>query len=140
MHHTKAGNFYTKARTGLAGSVFFLTLFLIFDLSAAPDDLQQIEIRLGDYRFTPAEVRLVAGQPAALKLVNTDGMTPHNFTISFDGDREDIDVDVIAGDSVEVRLGPLPAGTYTFYCDKKLPFMKGHRAKGMEGSLIVTAE
>ncbi len=125
---------------GPAISVFVLTLFLIFDPAVAEDDLQQFEIKLGDYGFKPAEVRLAAGQPAALTLINTDGMTPHNFTIRFAGDREDIDVDVIAGDSVEVRLDPLPAGTYTFYCDKKLPFMKSHRAKGMEGSLIVSAE
>jgi plastocyanin len=140
MHHAMAGNFPAKTGRGLAGSFFVLMLFLFFDAAAGQGDLQQIEIKLGDHRFTPAEIRLVAGQPAALTLVNTDGMTPHNFKLEFSGDRADIDVDVSAGDSVEVRLDPLPAGTYTFYCDKKLPFMKSHRAKGMEGSLIVTAE
>jgi plastocyanin len=103
-------------------------------------DTQVIEIELGDHRFTPAEVHIAANQPAVLKLVNTDGMTPHNFTLETAGDKTDINVDVSAGDAVEVRLGPMQAGTYTFYCDKKLPFMKSHRDKGMEGSLIVTAE
>lgn len=140
MHHAKAGNLPAKTGRRLAGSVFVLILLLFAGSAAGQGDLQQIEIKLGDHRFTPAEIRLAAGQPAALTLVNTDGMTPHNFTLEFAGDRADIDVDVIAGDSVEVRLDPLPSGTYTFYCDKKLPFMKSHRAKGMEGSLIVTGE
>ena len=106
----------------------------------AGEDPTIIEIRMGDYRFTPAEVQLVANQPAVLRLINTDGMTPHNFRLNTGGQAANIDIDISAGDSVEVKLDPVPEGEYTFYCDKKLPFMKSHREKGMEGRLIVTTE
>lgn len=125
----------------LAQGLLAPALFLVFSLAGpARADDQSIEIELGDYRFSPSEVQLVAGQPAVLKLINTDGMTPHNFTLQSAGDTDDIDVNVAAGDVVEVRLGPLAAGSYTFFCDKKLPFMKSHRARGMEGRLVVTEE
>ena len=29
------------------------------------------------------------------------------------------------------------AGSYSFYCNKKLPFMKSHRDRGMWGRLVV---
>jgi hypothetical protein len=51
-----------------------------------------------------------------------------------------IDVDLLGGESVDVRLAPLTSGQYTFYCGNKLFFMKSHREKGMEGRLIVTPE
>ena len=35
------------------------------------------------------------------------------------------------------RLNIPVAGTYTFYCNKKLPLMKSHRDRGMEGALVV---
>ena len=108
--------------------------------ASAGEDLTIIEIRMGDYRFTPADVQIAANQPAVLRLINTDGMTPHNFSLNAAGLAASIDVNVTAGDSVEVKLDPMPVGEYTFYCDKKLPFMKSHREKGMEGRLIVTAE
>jgi hypothetical protein len=28
----------------------------------------------------------------------------------------------------------------TFYCSKKLPFLKSHRERGMEGKLVVTPD
>jgi len=110
----------------------------IFDAAAGDPDV--IEIRLGDYRFEPAEVQLAAGRPAILRLINTDTIVPHNFSLSTSGHGADVDVDILGGESVEVRLGPLPAGRYPFHCNKKMVFMKSHREKGMEGSLTVTPE
>jgi len=107
-------------------------------LHASEDDITTIEVKLGDYRFTPNEIHLVAGQPAILHLVNTDSVTPHNFTMEATSSSPAIDVDLLGGESLDVRLKPLPAGQYTFYCANKLLFMKSHREKGMEGSLIVS--
>lgn len=109
-------------------------------LHASEDDITVIEVKLGDYRFTPNEITLVADQPAILHLVNTDSVTPHNFTMEATGSSPAIDVDLLGGESVDVQLAPLPAGKYTFYCANKLLFMKSHREKGMEGSLIVRPE
>ena len=109
-------------------------------LYASKEDITVIEDKLGDYRFTPQEIQLIADQPAILRLVNTDSITPHNFTMEATSGSPDIDVDVLGGESVDVRLTAMPAGRYTFYCGNKLLFMKSHREKGMEGSLIVAPE
>ena len=122
------------------GAAALILLYAGGPLHAEQQTVQPLVIHLGDYRFEPAEVRLDAGQPAVLRLVNSDRMVPHNFTLEAGNGIDPIDVDVAAGETVDVELKPLSAGRYTFYCDKKMVFMKSHRAKGMEGSLIVTAE
>ena len=114
-------------------------LFALVTPATARDDLKGIETRMGIYRFTPADVQLAANQPAVLRLIHTDGITPHNFRLNAGGKAGEIDVDVSAGESVEAKLDPIPEGGYTFYCDKKLPFMMSHREKGMEGRLIGSA-
>ena len=109
-------------------------------LYADQGDIRVIEVKLGGYRFMPQEIQLVADQPAILRLVNTDSITPHNFTMMAPDDAADINVDVLGGESVDVQLKPLPAGRYSFYCGNKLMFMKSHREKGMEGTLVVAPE
>jgi plastocyanin len=109
-------------------------------LHAGEVDITVIEVKLGDYRFTPQEIQLIAEQPAVLHLVNTDSITPHNFTIETTSGSPAIDADIPPGESVDVRIPPLPAGQYTFYCGNKLLFMKSHREKGMEGTFIVGPE
>ena len=41
------------------------------------------------------------------------------------------------GKTVTVEFTATQAGSYPFYCNKKLPFMKSHRDKGMQGRLQV---
>ena len=120
-----------------------LLLALLFSggwIYAAEGDIRVVEIKLGGYRFMPQEIQLIADQPAVLRLVNTDSVTPHNFTMEASSGAQDINVDVLGGESVDVQLTPLPAGRYTFYCGNKMLFMNSHREKGMEGSLIVNPE
>lgn len=100
-----------------------------------------ITIELGDYRFSPDNIQVVAGTSIHLVLVNSDGITPHNFTLKNKAGALDLDVDVSAGKTREVELIARLPGTYTFYCDKKLPFMKSHRDRGMHGTLeVIPAE
>ncbi len=105
-------------------------------LQAAPPG-QTISIELGDYRFAPRQISITAGETVQLELTNTDGLTPHNFTLQAKDAGLDVDVDVGAGKTHSVEITPLLPGTYTFLCNKKLPFMKSHRDRGMEGTLIV---
>lgn len=113
------------------GALFHTALF------AADTAPRYLRVTLGDYRYMPHEIKLKTGQPVVLQLVNTDSITPHNFTLQDSSYGLDIDVDVAAGKMVEVQLNPLWPGSFTFYCNKKLPFIKSHRDKGMEGKLIV---
>jgi plastocyanin len=97
-----------------------------------------IALTLGDYSFSPAHIEVTAGTPVTLTLTNKDTITPHNFTLQNTQAGLNVDVDVGAGRSVVVEFTPRVAGTYRFHCDKKLPFLKSHLARGMEGTLTVT--
>jgi plastocyanin len=121
-------------------SLLLASLVSFSSLYAAQGDIKVIEVKLGDYRFIPEEIQLIADQPAILRLVNTDSITPHNFTMKAANSAADINVDVLGGESIDVQLDPLPAGRYTFFCANKLIFMKSHREKGMQGTLIVVPE
>jgi plastocyanin len=131
---------------GMAARRILLTLYLLATIASSSHlhadqgDVKVIEVKLGGYRFIPQDIHLIAEQPAVLRLVNTDSITPHNFTMKALNGTADIDVDILGGESVNVQLSPLPAGRYTFYCGNKLIFMKSHREKGMEGRLIVSPE
>jgi len=80
---------------------------------------------------------VLPGETIRLELTNTDSLTPHNFTLQSDAAGLAVDIDVSAGNTEVVEITPQAPGTYTFYCNKKLPFMKSHRDRGMEGTLVV---
>lgn len=100
---------------------------------------QRFEIDLGDYRFKPSTLEVTVGEPVALVLTNQDTLTPHNLKLSAPEAGLEINVDVEPGKSVTTTFTPTRAGTYDFYCDKKLLFFKSHRERGMEGKLVVKA-
>jgi plastocyanin len=104
---------------------------------AADTGAQQVTVHLGDYRYHPDTVEVVAGRSVELTLVNDDKITPHNFTLKEPNAGIDLDAAVSAGESATLHFTPQTAGSYTFYCNKKLPFMKSHRERGMEGKLVV---
>lgn len=116
-------------------SAFFFQI-LVFQVRA--EDLPQaVTLTLGDYHFDPDSIEVQSGQPVALTLVNKDGITPHNFTLQDTAAGLDIDTSVSAGSTSTIEFTLEKPGTYIFYCNKKLPFMKSHRARGMEGTLTV---
>ena len=118
--------------------VFLLTSLLFASmLHAEPVHNKIIEVKLGGYRYMPKDIELVIDQPVILRLINTDSYTPHNFTLQDSSDGLDVDVDVPAGETVDVQLMGLWPGSHTFYCKNKLLFMDSHREKGMEGILTV---
>ena len=123
----------------------FITFFIIFGLYYSPvatseEHSKILRIELGDYQYMPDVININVGQPVVLQLVNTDILTPHTFVLQDPNGELDVDVTVYPGEPVEVRLQPQTAGLHTFYCDKKLLFMKSHRQKGMEGTLVVQPE
>jgi plastocyanin len=105
-------------------------------LAATP--ARSIAVKMGDYRFTPDEITVQAGETVQLKLTNTDSLTPHNFTLKAENAGLNVDTDVSAGKTEAVDITPLVPGNYKFFCNKKLLLFKSHRDRGMEGTLIVT--
>ena len=120
----------------LTGMLFAGFALFAAGLPAAPAT-RIIPVKMGDYRFNPDTIRVQAGQTIQLELTNTDSLTPHNFTLKAEAAGLDVDTDVSAGKTEVVNITPLAPGSYKFYCNKKLIFMKSHRDRGMEGTLVV---
>ena len=102
---------------------------------------QPIEVSLSSFHFAPGDVRLKAGQPIALKLVNSSSKE-HNFTAPeffaaakvAPGDAGKIaqgQVELKPGATAEVRLIPA-AGRFHLVCTEV-----GHAALGMRGTITV---
>lgn len=118
----------------LAGAVFFQ----VFSLQTDAEEVSlAVTLTLGDYRFDPDSIEVQSGRQVVLTLVNNDIITPHDFKLQDTAAGLDINISVSAGSTSVTEFIPEKPGTYTFYCTKKLPFMKSHRAHGMEGTLIV---
>jgi len=131
----------TKEKFRYVGMALFLTCAVLASnpmaTAAAGTDIQKFTIHLGDYRFHPDAIEVVAGRPVELTLVNDDKITPHNFTLKEPNAGIDLDAAISAGKSTMLNFTPQTAGSYVFYCNKKLLFLKSHRDRGMEGKLTV---
>ena len=101
------------------------------------DGIQRLTITLDSYTFTPDYIIVQSGKPVEFTLKNVATLAPHNFRIDAKEDDLQLDEDVKAGKTATVIFMPDKAGVYEFYCDKKLPFSRSHREKGMVGKLEV---
>lgn len=103
---------------------------------------QTINESLASFSFTPSTLELRRGTPYRLHLVNTasgghDFSAPQFFAASeiAPEDRPKIEkgrVKLEGGQSVDIRLVPLKAGSYRLHCSH---FM--HSTFGMKGTIIV---
>ncbi|HKR25528.1 MAG TPA: cupredoxin domain-containing protein [Allosphingosinicella sp.] len=115
-----------------------LTLFLALLLTAAQDAPREVEVRLSNFAFAPETVRLRAGEPVVLRLVN-GGSGGHNFSAreffaaaqGVAGPVENGTVELPGHRSVEVRLTPT-RGSYRLRCTHTL-----HSTFGMTGRIVV---
>jgi uncharacterized cupredoxin-like copper-binding protein len=90
---------------------------------------QMVDVSLVDFAIKPATVRLDAPGTFAFEVSN-DGQTEHALEIEGKGVEEETDT-LGPGESGEVTV-ELAAGEYEIYCP-----IDGHRAMGMEGTLVV---
>jgi plastocyanin len=112
---------------------------------AAPTSAQnaaRIEIQLANFKFTPADIKLAAGQPVTLHFVNK-GSGGHDFTAPEFFKAATMDaatrtklgkkgrIDLSAGESADVTLTP-KAGAYKVKCGHFL-----HAGFGMTGTITV---
>lgn len=81
-----------------------------------------------EYGYSQKTIETSTGEALTIKLVNTGKMS-HNFVV----DELAIQSDLIsAGQETEFTVTFDKPGQYSFYCS-----VPGHRAQGMEGTLIV---
>jgi uncharacterized cupredoxin-like copper-binding protein len=112
------------------------------------DTKSTVRIELGEMFFKPKSVTLDAGKPYVLELVNT-GKVKHEFAAGqffrsaavrkLESSVSEVkvsvltEVEVFAGETVEVFVIPVLPGTFEMLCE-----IEGHREAGMEGTITVT--
>ena len=118
---------------------FFSAILLVLPAAAAAQPApRSVEVRLSSFDFAPNEIRLRAGEPIVLHLVNS-GRGGHNFSApqffaaarGVSGPVSRGAVEVGSHGSADVRLTPA-AGRYRLRCTHSL-----HTAFGMTGNIIV---
>ncbi|OWW20526.1 cupredoxin domain-containing protein [Noviherbaspirillum denitrificans] len=82
-------------------------LFIALQAHAADNEIQLV---IRDHRFSPAEVRVPAGQKIKLQIHNQDA-TPEEFE-SHELNREKV---IPGGAKATIYIGPLKAGRYPFF-------------------------
>ena len=88
-----------------------------------------VQVSLVDFAIKPGTVNLDAPGTYTFEVMN-DGQTQHALEIDGNGVEEETDT-LGPGESGEVTV-ELAAGEYELYCP-----VDGHRANGMEGTLVV---
>lgn len=97
-----------------------------------------VSLMAGSYFFEPATVSIPADVPVVLRVTNKATLIPHSFVLAGPGGKVLFRQELANGGTTILRLPPLGAGTYPFYCDHSL-MGTTHRGKGMEGTIHVTA-
>jgi plastocyanin len=130
----------------VAGGALVLTTWVPSLFAADPfalqvplesDGVQRATVEADSYSFTPGHLVVKAGQPAELTFQSVTWLVPHNVVIDDPRSGLTVRAEVPAGERVTVKFTPMVPGSFPIYCDKKLPFFKSHREKGMEGVLEV---
>ena len=107
------------------------------DVPTAPDGVQRAVVEADSYDFVPRHLVVRTGKPVELTFKSLTWLVPHNVIIDDPRSGLAIREAIPAGESATVRFTPMVPGTFAIYCDKKLPFFKSHKDKGMEGVLEV---
>lgn len=100
------------------------------------DGVQRIRIVGASYFFRPNHIVVRVNVPVELLASRESGITPHNLIIRAQDAGVVVEED-LGTDPKKIVFTATKVGKYPFYCGKKLPFMAGHREKGMEGILEV---
>jgi plastocyanin len=110
-----------------------------FVATVGPDGVQHVEITGGEYYFEPNHIVLKVNVPVEFKVKkakDTSWLIPHDIVVKAPESGIDFKVS-LKTEPQSVKFTPTKAGKYSFYCDKKPPFGKSHKDKGMEGVIEV---
>jgi len=100
------------------------------------DGVQRVELSGGEYYYDPNYIVVKVNKPVELKIRKTGGFTPHDIVVK--APEAGIDFSESLGkDPKIIKFTPSAIGKYPMYCSKKLPFVKSHRDRGMEGMIEV---
>ena len=100
------------------------------------DGVQRVRLVAGSYFFKPNHIVVKVNVPVELTASRESGITPHDLVVRAEEAGLAVKED-LGSDPKKITFTATKAGKYAIYCSKKLPFMAGHREKGMEGILEV---
>lgn len=100
------------------------------------DGVQRVRLVAGSYFFKPNHIVVKVNVPVELTASREAGITPHDLVIRAEEAGVNVKED-LGSDPKKIAFTATRPGKYPIYCSKKLPFMAGHREKGMEGILEV---
>lgn len=99
------------------------------ETGAVADDARKVVVMARSFAFDPKTIEVEAGEDVAIVLTSTD--ITHDFVL------DEGDVHVVAAEKGKTQTGgftaPDEAGEYAYFCS-----VAGHRASGMEGTLVVS--
>ncbi len=93
-----------------------------------------IDLHAESYSFSPAFLAVPAGKEVVLRVRNEASLIPHSFVLENEKSVIIVRQPLVKAGETLIRIPPLPAGAYVFYCDESFLGMS-HREKGMEGKL-----
>lgn len=103
------------------------------------DGMQRLELVGGEYYYDPNYIVVKVNRAVELKVKKAADSTffvPHNIVVKAPEAGMDFNIDM-SKDGEVIKFIPTKIGKYPMYCDKKAPFSKSHREKGMEGMIEV---
>lgn len=100
------------------------------------DGIQKVQIMATSYSFAPKHIIVKANVPVEISVKKEGGLVPHNITLTAPEAGIDFS-ESLSTEPVTIKFTPTKAGNFTFFCNKKMPFSKSHREKGMEGIIEV---
>jgi plastocyanin len=103
------------------------------------DGMQRIEVIGGEYYYDPNYIVVQVNRTVELKVKKAADSTifvPHNIMVKAPEAGIDFNIDM-SKETQTIKFIPTVVGKYPMYCDKKAPFSKSHREKGMEGMIEV---
>jgi len=126
-----------------AAALVLSGLFAVSSAALAQPAAKVINIDLSEYKYSPMEIDLKAGQPYVFHLTNS-GSKDHDLsakaffaTVALaPGSAAKVkngDVDLDEGESVDVSLVPQKRGAFEMHCTQ---FM--HSMLGMKGQIVVS--
>jgi plastocyanin domain-containing protein len=131
----------------LAVSAFILLVFLVngangqkkaFTAKINKEGTQVIEMKAGDYYFSPNRITVKINVPVEIKVIRKSEYVTHNIVLKAPEAGININESMpFVSELKTIKFTPTKTGKYLFYCDRKVFFFMKHRSKGMQGVLKV---
>jgi len=128
-------------------AVFFLLLTVIFvhdsiaekkvyKATIDKDGVQRVEVIGGGYYYKPDYIIVKVNVPVELKEKKDGFIVPHDIVMD-EPEAGIVFRESMSTDPKTIKFTPKKVGKFHFYCSKKVPFLKSHKDRGMEGVLEV---